>query len=159
MGIYWKASCGRLGSRERIKFHACVATAAVQVFDMSSKEGHPSFQGFVKASGQAELWDKGAGKLKSGDQLVGWCRKHTTDYSSDTLIGNWNEERFDVTKLAQSKCLPSQYSHYFETTYSQGYSRSPHKVPEVLKYSRGKIKYADYDINYLELCLSNFDSS
>ena len=121
----------------------CVAISAVRVFDMSSKEGHPSFQGFVKASGQAELWDKGAGKLKSGDQLVGWCRKHTTDYLSDTLIGNWNEERFDVTKLAQSKCLPSQYSHYFETTYSQGYSRTPQKVPEVLKYSRGKngIKY------------------
>ena len=100
---------------------------------MSSKEGHPSFQGFLKASGQAELWDKGG---KKSDQL-GWCRTHTTEYSSDTLIGNWNEERFDVSKLAQSKCLPSQYSHYFETTYSQGYSRSPHKVPEVLKYSRG----------------------
>ena len=110
---------------------------AVQVFDMSNRGGHPSFQGFLKASGQAELWDRGAGGgKKSGDQL-GWCRTHTTEYSSDTLIGNWNEERFDVTKLAQSKCLPSQYSHYFETTYSQGYSRSPHKVPEVLKYSRG----------------------
>ena len=102
---------------------------------MSGGGGHPSFQGFLKASGQAKLWDKG-GKADSADQL-GWCRTHTTDYSSDTLIGNWNEERFDVTKLSQSKCLPSQYSHYFETTYSQGYSRSPHKVPEVLKYSRG----------------------
>ena len=104
---------------------------------MSSRGGHPSFQGFLKASGQAELWDRGAGRGKKSSDQLGWCRTHTTEYSSDTLIGNWNEERFDVTKLAQSKCLPSQYSHYFETTYSQGYSRSPHKVPEVLKYSRG----------------------
>lgn len=101
--------------------------------EMSSRDGHPAFQGFVKASGQAEVWKKKGGN--QSDQF-GW-RTHTTDYSSDTLIGNWNEERFDVVKLAQSKCLPSQYSHYFETTYSQGYSRAPHKVPEVLKYNRG----------------------
>lgn len=99
---------------------------------MAGREGHPDFQGFLKASGQAELWDKGG---KQSDQF-GW-RTHTTEYSSDTLIGNWNEERFDVAKLAQSRCLPSQYSHYFETTYCHGYSKSPHKVPEVLRFSRG----------------------
>lgn len=101
---------------------------------MSEREGHPAFQGFLKASGQAELWGKGE---KPSDQF-GW-RTHTTEYSSDTLIGNWNEERFDVSKLAQSKCLPSQHNHYFETTYGHGYSRTPHKVPEVLKYSRGML--------------------
>lgn len=103
---------------------------------MSGREGHPSFHGFVKASGQAELWNGAGGKKE--DQF-GW-RSHTTEYSSDTLIGNWNEERFDVTRLAQPKCLPSQHSHYFETTYSQGYCKSPHKVPEVLKYSRGTVQ-------------------
>ena len=41
------------------------------------------------------VWDKGG---KQSDQFS-W-RTHTTEYSSDTLIGNWNEERFDVAKLA-----------------------------------------------------------
>ena len=73
-----------LGSREEIKFHACVATAAIQVFDMNSK-GHPSlnlprfYEGI--GAGGALPGDKGAGKLKSGDQVVGWCCKRTTDYA------------------------------------------------------------------------------
>ena len=98
-------------------------------------EGHPNFRGFLKASGQAEVWDD---TDKKKFNQFGW-RSWTNEsaYSSDTLIGNWNEERFDVSKLARSKCLPSQYDHYFESTYRQAYSKSPPQVPEVLKYSRG----------------------
>ena len=102
---------------------------------MTAKNLDPTFKGFLKASGQAEVWDDTDKKKFS---QFGW-RTRTTEsaYSSDTLIGNWNEERFDVTKLAQSKRLPSQYDHYFETTYRQAYAKSPPKVPEALRYSQG----------------------
>ena len=38
---------------------------------------------------------------------VGWL-KPECDYSPNTLIGNWNEKRFDVSLLSQAKPLPSQ---------------------------------------------------
>jgi len=59
-------------------------------------------------------------------------------YSTDVLIGNWNEERFDVKHISQGSALPSQHDHYFETTYKKAYSKSPREVPQVLKYSEGK---------------------
>ncbi len=69
---------------------------------------HPALRGFVKASGKAEVWEGGR-EGKAGE--LGWqTRTNESAYSSDTLIGNWNEERFDVTRLSQPKCLPSQVS-------------------------------------------------
>ena len=65
-------------------------------------------------------------------------RTHTTEYSSDKLIGNWNKERFDVTKLAQSKCLPSQYSHYFETMYNVQYKNSQNCVNSLTMHFTSK---------------------
>ena len=91
----------------------------------------PTFSGFLKASGKAEIWTNTEGN----NCQPPWQLLNT--YTSDTLIGNWNEERFDVKELSQTKCLPSQYDHYFETTYRQGYSKSLPGVPEVLKYSQG----------------------
>lgn len=40
-----------------------------------------------------------------------------------------------VTSLPPSS---GQHNHYFESTYQQAYCRSPPRVPEILKYSRGK---------------------
>ena len=40
---------------------------------------------------------------------LGWLGPQNA-YSPSTLIGNWNEKRFDVSLLAQSKPLPSQVS-------------------------------------------------
>lgn len=39
----------------------------------------------------------------------GWrCTTNEDDYSNKTLIGNWNEERYDIQKIVQPKPLPSQ---------------------------------------------------
>ena len=64
----------------------------------------PSFQGFMRATGHAEVWED-----DKKFQQFGW-RTTTSEsaYSTDTLIGNWNEERFDVQKIAKAKPLPSQ---------------------------------------------------
>ena len=67
----------------------------------------PSFQGFMRATGHAEVWED-----DKKFQQFGW-RTTTSEsaYSTDTLIGNWNEERFDVQKIAKAKPLPSQVIH------------------------------------------------
>lgn len=100
-----------------------------------SNEG-PSFTGFLKASGQADV-SAGTDK-KEFDQSKWSANTARGRYSSDTLIANWNEERFDVSKLAKPKRLPSDYDHYFETTYRHDYLKSPPSIPEALKYTQGE---------------------
>ena len=71
-------------------------------------QGQPTFSGFLKASGQAEIWDD---TDKKKFQQFGWrTTTNESAYSHKTLIGNWNEERFDVSKLVEAKPLPSQVS-------------------------------------------------
>jgi len=74
---------------------------------METKMVQPSFQGFMRATGHAEVWED-----DKKFQQFGW-RTTTSEsaYSTDTLIGNWNEERFDVREIAKAKPLPSQVSH------------------------------------------------
>ena len=65
-----------------------------------------SFQGVFKASDAEE-----AVELPDKVQSASWsARTHVRTYSSGTLIGNWIERRFDVSKLSQAKPLPSQVS-------------------------------------------------
>ena len=66
----------------------------------------PPFCGYLTASGHGETWDHtDANKFKQ----FGWrCTTNETEYSHDTLIGNWNEERYDVKTMAKNKPLPSQ---------------------------------------------------
>ncbi|KAI6647320.1 hypothetical protein LOD99_12317 [Oopsacas minuta] len=59
-----------------------------------------------------------------------------TSYSTNTLIGNWYEDVFDIKNLAKSKCVPSQYNHYFETTYRKDISKERPPVPKVLAQYR-----------------------
>ena len=69
----------------------------------------PTFKGFLKASGHAEIWDDTDVKKF---QQFGWrTTTRESSYSSNTLIGNWNEERFDVKRFCQPKPLPSQVGH------------------------------------------------
>ncbi|XP_003387083.1 PREDICTED: UPF0686 protein C11orf1 homolog [Amphimedon queenslandica] len=99
----------------------------------------PSFTGFLKASGQAEVWDDEFDMKKF--QQFGWrTTTNESNYSTDTLVGNWNEEKFDVKSLSKAKPLPSQYDHYFETTYKAGYSQ-PKKNPQTLPKSRSTETY------------------
>ena len=64
------------------------------------------FCGFLAASGNGEVWDHSdENKFKQ----FGWrCTTNETEYSHDTLIGNWNEERYDIKSIAKRKPLPSQ---------------------------------------------------
>lgn len=70
----------------------------------------PGFRGFSKVSGYAEIWDETDTKKL---EQSGW-RTGTNEsaYSTDTLIGNWNEQRFDVTYISKRRSLPSQVGRY-----------------------------------------------
>ncbi len=64
------------------------------------------FCGYLSASGQGEVWDHtDANKFKQ----FGWrCTTNETEFSHNTLIGNWNEQRYDTKKMAANKPIPSQ---------------------------------------------------
>ncbi|XP_062500000.1 cilia- and flagella-associated protein 68-like [Corticium candelabrum] len=96
----------------------------------------PVFCGMLRASGHAEVWDHSD---KEKFKQFGWrCSNSESSYKTDTLLGNWCEERFDVNKMARQKPLPSQYSHYFETTHKTSFGNDNTPVPQSLKKHRGR---------------------
>ena len=64
------------------------------------------FCGHITATGQGEVWDHTDAKKFS---QFGWrCTTNETNYSQNTLIGNWNEEKYDTKDMATRKPIPSQ---------------------------------------------------
>ncbi|KAK3098812.1 hypothetical protein FSP39_023326 [Pinctada imbricata] len=95
----------------------------------------------VRASGLAEVWTHSTEAAKF-DQF-GWrCTNKETSYSNDTLIGNWNEQRFDIEKAKIPQRLPGQHEHYFETSYGVGYNKVPYEVPKELQQLKGRHSHA-----------------
>ena len=70
---------------------------------MAQKVTKPSSKGVLQARDKTKTW----GGKETEDDQVGWLKPEGA-YSPNTLIGNWNENRFDVSLLAQAKPLPSQ---------------------------------------------------
>lgn len=87
----------------------------------------------LRATGHGEVWDHTDEKKL---QQFGWrCTNTESSYNTSTLIGNWNEQRFDINRISKPKPIPSQYNHYFETTYGSGYNTvDTNRVPESLKH-------------------------
>lgn len=93
-----------------------------------------TFSGFVKVSGRTKTWDN---KKNCRSDKLRWAEDKT--YSDGTLIYNWNEDKFDLKKISQSTPLPSQFDHYYHTTYKRSFSKEQPKVPDLLKYPSGEI--------------------
>ncbi|KAJ7382033.1 hypothetical protein OS493_037622 [Desmophyllum pertusum] len=99
----------------------------------------------LRATGHGEVWDHTDEKKL---QQFGWrCTNTESSYNTNTLIGNWNEQRFDINRISNQNlflhriinhsrvCLNFQYNHYFETTYGNGYHTvDTSKVPQALKH-------------------------
>lgn len=95
----------------------------------------------VRASGLGEVWTHGHDDLKFTQ--FGWrCTNKENSYSNETLIGNWNESRFDIEKQKNAKRLPSQHDHYFNTTYNQGYNSKRQEVPKELVHLKCRHPHA-----------------
>jgi len=83
----------------------------------------------VRASGLAEPWTHSHEESKF-DQF-GWrCTNKESGFGISTLVGNYSEERFDLKQRLKSKPLPSQYNHYFDTTYDTDFNKQEPKIPE-----------------------------
>lgn len=79
---------------------------------MATVAAQPSFSGFLKASGQAEVWDDTDVKKF---QQFGWrSTTNESSYSTGTLVGNWSEEKFDSKEIFKSKPLSSQVHIYYK---------------------------------------------
>ncbi|XP_036775609.1 cilia- and flagella-associated protein 68 isoform X3 [Manis pentadactyla] len=101
--------------------------------------GNPHYGSLINADGHGEVWIDWNDMSKFFQ--YGWrCTTHENAYSNQTLMGNWNQERYDLTNIVQPKPLPSQFGHYFETTYDTSYNnkmplsthrfeRAPHWFP------------------------------
>ncbi|XP_076867155.1 cilia- and flagella-associated protein 68 [Brachyhypopomus gauderio] len=84
-------------------------------------QNSPPFHDGLRASGQGEVWHDCTEEAKF--RQYGWrCSTNEDSYSTATLMGNWYEKTFD-TRRASQRPLPSQFSHYFETTYSSAYKK------------------------------------
>lgn len=62
----------------------------------------------LAASGNGEIYD-----ISDANKFLqfGWrCSTNESGYKTDTLIGNWNEERYDIRYLSKEKPIPSQVS-------------------------------------------------
>lgn len=65
----------------------------------------------MHANGHGEVWTD----WNSTSKFIqyGWrCTTNEDAYSNKTLMGNWNEERFDIRKIVQPKPLPSQVAAF-----------------------------------------------
>merc|ERR1712087_179614 len=103
---------------------------------MSHQESvpNPPFRAMVRANGTGEVWTHSNDDYKLNQ--FGWrCTKQESAYRTDTLIGNWNEERFDVEKMRVHELLPSQKAHYYDTIHNSSYNTAPrNEVPSGLKF-------------------------
>ncbi len=72
------------------------------------REELPPFRAMIQGSaGLSEAWRHDTEDLKMGQ--FGWrCNKQESLYKNHCLIGNWNEERFDINRMKHPKPLPSQ---------------------------------------------------
>ncbi|XP_072011851.1 cilia- and flagella-associated protein 68 isoform X2 [Engystomops pustulosus] len=81
------------------------------------------FSSDLKADGHGEVWADMRPETKF--KQYGWrCKTKEDSYCNKTLIGNWNQERYDLRKLEERRSMPSQYSHYYETSYNAEYLRN-----------------------------------
>ncbi|XP_040832862.1 UPF0686 protein C11orf1 homolog isoform X3 [Ochotona curzoniae] len=68
---------------------------------------NPHYGSIIYADGHGEVWTDWNNMSKFSQ--YGWrCTTNENSYSNRTLMGNWNQERYDLKNIVQPKPLPSQ---------------------------------------------------
>ncbi|XP_023422000.1 cilia- and flagella-associated protein 68 isoform X4 [Cavia porcellus] len=68
---------------------------------------NPHYGSLINADGHGEVWIDWNDTSKFFQ--YGWrCTTSENSYSNRTLVGNWNQERYDLRNIVQPKPLPSQ---------------------------------------------------
>ena len=71
------------------------------------RELETPFRSMVRASGLGEVWTHSSDMEKF--KQFGWrCTNSENAYNEPTLVGNWNEKQFDISRMKEAKTLPSQ---------------------------------------------------
>ncbi|GFO47008.1 upf0686 protein c11orf1-like protein [Plakobranchus ocellatus] len=107
------------------------------------RQRSPAFRSMVRgATGGGEVWSHTNEDVKMSQ--YGWRCKNSEDlYSTDVLIGNWNEERWDLKEIKRNHPLPSQFDHYYTPTAAESYNKDPvHMYPKDLKMLKERLPHA-----------------
>ncbi|XP_072467233.1 cilia- and flagella-associated protein 68 isoform X1 [Notamacropus eugenii] len=124
---------------------------------------NPQYGCLMHADGHGEAWIDWNDMSKFFQ--YGWrCTTNENSYSNSTLMGNWNQERYSLENIVQPQPLPSQFGHYFETTYAASYKKKlppprrfkqephcfPGHQPELIPppYKASATGKTDYMVNY-----------
>ncbi|XP_076781276.1 cilia- and flagella-associated protein 68 isoform X3 [Arvicanthis niloticus] len=68
---------------------------------------NPHYGSLIYADGHGEMWTDWNDMSKFFQ--YGWrCTTNENSYSDRTLVGNWNQERYDLKNIVKPKPLPSQ---------------------------------------------------
>ena len=92
-------------STDRLKTNNSNTVSVVADMTYASQNAMP-FVSELRATGHGEVWDHTDEKKL---QQFGWrCTNTESSYNTSTLIGNWNEQRFDINRISKPKPIPSQ---------------------------------------------------
>uniref|UniRef100_A0A2K5RJM2 Cilia and flagella associated protein 68 n=1 Tax=Cebus imitator TaxID=2715852 RepID=A0A2K5RJM2_CEBIM len=79
---------------------------------------NPHCGSLINADGHGEVWTDWNSMSKFFQ--YGWrCTTNENTYSNRTLMGNWNQERYDLRNVVQPKPLPSQLNWILLDTNAQ----------------------------------------
>ena len=97
-------------STDRLKTNNSNTVSVVAEMTYASQNVMP-FVSELRATGHGEVWDHTDEKKL---QQFGWrCTNTESSYNTSTLIGNWNEQRFDINRISKPKPIPSQVRYMF----------------------------------------------
>ena len=115
--IWLVASCFRFGGGVAAQYR-CQSLIGCFMFQVWGRCGRtvqmPQSDWLLHVSGLGEGWTHSTDAAKFGQ--FGWrCTNKESSYSDNTLVGNWNEKRFDVKEQRKAKPLPSDVSTHAYT--------------------------------------------
>lgn len=91
--------------KTRAKTFALLSPVQTNMSYATSQNVMP-FVSELRATGHGEVWDPTDEKKL---QQFGWrCTNTESSYDTKTLIGNWNEQRFDINRISKPKPIPSR---------------------------------------------------
>lgn len=104
---------GQGWERDECLFCSLVYATSFSVLTFSQRQrlayflANPHYGSLINADGHAEVWTDWNDMSKFSQ--YGWrCTTNENAYSNRTLMGNWNQERYDLRNIVQPKPLPSQ---------------------------------------------------
>uniref|UniRef100_A0A2R8MMX8 Cilia and flagella associated protein 68 n=1 Tax=Callithrix jacchus TaxID=9483 RepID=A0A2R8MMX8_CALJA len=85
----------------------CCSKLLLQRQNLACFLTNPHCGSLIHADGHGEVWTDWNSTSKFFQ--YGWrCTTNENTYSNRTLMGNWNQERYDLRNVVQPKPLPSQ---------------------------------------------------